>query len=314
MTMSRTLTLRLSLVLASAVAFACAATGLAQDAPKPKDEALDSLLEKLDEAKSREKDAKADPAKAADEKAKADPKKAEAAKPSGDVETKDKALDSLLEKLGETKDMPSPDDRPRGPGGKPDDANQPPPDGANKPKPDDLKGDTKKLDEHLEELTGRRPKKKGGDDGEGSGPLSKVIKEMREVEQRLGKPDTGEETRRKQTEIVRNLEQLIDQLRQQQGQSQGKKQLRMTMQKGQKPGQDQGEQPGAMAQGVGPSKPTKPTTKRSLVGDKSEWGHLPAEVRQELENASSEEGLPSKEELIRKYFLSLTKKTVSREE
>ena len=36
---------------------------------------------------------------------------------------------------------------------------------------------------------------------------------MREVEERLGKPDTGEETRKKQTEIVKNLEQLIEQMR-----------------------------------------------------------------------------------------------------
>ena len=29
---------------------------------------------------------------------------------------------------------------------------------------------------------------------------------MRDVEERLGKPDTGEETRKKQTEIVKNLD------------------------------------------------------------------------------------------------------------
>ena len=36
---------------------------------------------------------------------------------------------------------------------------------------------------------------------------------MRDVEQRLGQPDTGEETRKKQGEIVQDLESILKQLR-----------------------------------------------------------------------------------------------------
>jgi hypothetical protein len=313
--MSRTLALRLALTLASAVAWA--ATGLAQDADKPRNDALDSLLEKLEGAKDKETDKDKSPAEkpaATNAETKAKP---EAAKPSGEVETKDKALDSLLEKLGEVPDKPSPDDRPKGPGGPSDKPTPPSPGGDGKPKPeaDPLSGKAKDLDRHIEEeILGRKPKKKGQNDDEGSGPLGKIIKEMREVEERLGKPDTGEETRKKQAEIVKNLEQIIEQLRKQSNQQQGKKQLQLTMKPGQKPGSDPGQQEGANARGVGASKPAKPTGKRSMAGDKSEWGHLPPEIRQELENASSEDGLPSKEDLIRRYFLSLSKKTISREE
>src|SRR5262249_30818763 len=146
-------------------------------------------------------------------------------KRSGDVAPKDKALDSLLEKLGESKDLPSPDDRRGGTGSPPPPGDQPPGGKPEKSDPNTLTGKTKQLDEHLEELTGKRKKKKDEQDpAEGSGPLGQVIKEMREVEQRLGKPDTGEETRKKQQEIVKNLDSLIQQMRKSQSQSKSKRQ------------------------------------------------------------------------------------------
>ena len=63
-----------------------------------------------------------------------------------------------------------------------------------KPKDQGLQGKDKEIDEQLEEFAGKKRKKKDGEQEEGSGPLGEVIKEMRDVEQRLGKPDTGEET------------------------------------------------------------------------------------------------------------------------
>ena len=44
--------------------------------------------------------------------------------------------------------------------------------------------------------------------------MGQIIKEMRDVEQRLGKPDTGEDTQGKQKQIVKQLETLIEQMRQ----------------------------------------------------------------------------------------------------
>ena len=50
------------------------------------------------------------------------------------------------------------------------------------------------------------------------------------------------------------------------------------------------------------------------MGDKNEWGHLPPELRTQLENVSREEALPAREELIKRYYMSLNKKNRGREE
>src|SRR5262249_23257738 len=149
MTVTKLQTLSLAATLCGTVLFA--SFGLAQEREKPRDEALDSLLEKLDNAKA---------AAAAGDKEKGD-----AAKKPGEAAPTDKPLDSLLEKLGETPDAPSPDDRPKG-APKPGEDKAPGQPGKQKAEKDQLKGKAKDLDEHLEELTGRRPKKKDGD-GEG---------------------------------------------------------------------------------------------------------------------------------------------------
>jgi hypothetical protein len=137
---------------------------------------------------------------------------------------------------------------------------------------------------------------------------------MREVESRLGKPDTGEETRQKQAEIVKNLEQIIDQMRTMSGSSQSRAR-RLVMQKGQpKPGAPSGSMPGAEGGNAPHQRPARPDGKRPLVGDKDAWGHLPADLRQELENVSKEEPLPDKLELIRRYYLSVSQRKLSRKE
>ena len=328
-------TLALALSVAAFLAFATGESGInravAQDAGKPqKDAALDDLLRDIKDTKAKP-DAPVDKAKPAPDKPRPPapepakptaPKAAEkpqakasgATRPAADVAPKDKALDSLLEKLGETPDKPAPDER-RGAGG------MPPPDDKNDKKPADgprkptqeLTGKSKDLDEHLEELTGRRKKKKEGD--EGSGPLSDVIKEMRDVEQRLGKPDTGEETRKKQQQIVKNLETLIEQMRASSGQSQGKMKRQLAMKPGEQPGPNsQGQTPGTTGGNAPHTKPEKPTNKRSLAGGKDEWGHLPPELRQEMENVFREEFLPSREELIKRYYDSVARKAVKRGE
>jgi hypothetical protein len=317
--MSKMLTLSFAAALTSTLAWA--SLGLAQDTPKPKDDALDSLLEKLDEAKPPEpgrpapvkKEQKEEGSNSAAPKA-AKPTEGPAGKSKDEVDSKDQALDNLLEKLGETKDAPSPDERPKVAGGQPGDEPMPP-----KPQPDkkadEPTGKAKDLDQHLEELTGRRTKKKDRDqDGEGSGPLADVIKKMREVEQRLDKTDTGEETRQKQTEIVKNLETIIEQLRATSSKSQGKKKMQLAIKPSQPPGSRSGSTPGANSGHAPNQKPLKPTEKRALVNGKDEWGHLPPELRLELENVSKEAPLSSKEDLIRRYYLSVSKKSLSRAE
>jgi hypothetical protein len=334
------------------MAFAGAGPGArAQEPAQPKDEALDSLLEKLSSSSDgrgakAEKSAKAKGSKS-DKDAKAKGKssqKAEASrgsdskarsggasgsragaapsgkpaapKPGGSsaVSGKDKDLDDLLEKLGETKDAPTPDERPRGgPGGDADRQGRPParPGQAERNQP---AGKDKDLDQHLEELTGRR-RKRNGDDGQRTGKVGEIIKEMRDVEQKLGKPDTSEGTREEQKRIVKNIDTLIEEIRKSGGTMRGLV-FRRARQRGQQQsgGQQQGQTRGAQARGVGPSKPLQPTGKHANVGGKDIWGHLPAELRQEIENQTQEEALSAKKELVDRYYLSVGKGKLVREE
>lgn len=319
--MAKTLTRFLTLAALLAIPLPGDPAAFAQDAPAAKDDALDSLLKKLEEKdkdKAPKPSADSEAPKSGDgqsakEGPKTKPSDAGAAKPSGEVSGKDKELDSLLEKLGATEDKPSPDEkRPGGPGGEPKPGDMPPPDkpGDDKKESQSLKGKDKAVDEHLEELTGKRRKKNRGDDGD-NGPLSDVIKEMRDVEQRLSKPDTGEETRNKQIQIVKRIDTLIEQARSSSSQSQKKQKKNQPMKPGQQPGNSE-DQPGTNGGNAPFAKPQKPTDRRSLAGGKAEWGHLPPELRQEMDNVFNEDPLPSHEELIRRYYLSVSQKNLAR--
>jgi hypothetical protein len=295
----------------------CGVAATAQDPPAPKDDALDSLLKKVEE-KDNKAAGKAEPSPPAGEKDAKDPAKAKPGSPSGgkpgsDVSGKDKALDSLLEKYGATEDKPAPEERRPSPGGagEPKPGEKPSPDkpGQEKKGGEALSGKSRQLDEHLEELTGKRRKKNRRDEEE-NGPLSEVIKEMREVEQRLGKPDTGEETRQKQVQIVKRLQTLIEQARSQSSQSRSRQRRTMAMKPGEQPGPQ--DQPGNNSGQAPFAKPQKPPTRHSLAGGRDEWGHLPPELRQEMDNVFKEDPLPAHEELIRRYYLSLTQKKLSR--
>lgn len=288
----------------------CSASARAQEPAK--DDALDKLLEKLDKPKAGD-DAKPGETKpAADQEKKADTgKKPEPKKEKDELESKDKDLDSLLEKLGETEDAPSAKGKPQ-PG--------PTPGGPRPKRPGDdttggLKGQTKDLDEHLEELTGRKKKKRDQQNQQkpqdGGGPLTEAIKKMEEVEKRLSKTDTGEATRKTQEQIVKQLDTILEQLRQSSSQSQSRSTSRRIQQAGNKngsmPGQDQNQ--GNAAAGVGPSKSLRPNGKSSLANSKDTWGDLPPHLREEMENVFKEEMLPAKRLLIERYYLSLTKKS-----
>jgi hypothetical protein len=319
-----------------------------QEGGKTKDEALDSLIEKLanpgdkppsksdkkvepskeestrtakpgtpgsqGQAKTKSKDspgATASKEKAAKGSA-GQTAKPPTVKPKGSeaVPTKDQELDSFLEKLGETKDAPTPEDHPRNssPGG------QPPkqPSGAEKPDRAKLGGKDKDLDERLEEYTGKK-KKRSASDEQRSGPVGEIIKEMRDVEQRLNKPDTSEDTRNKQKQIVRKIDTLIEQVKKS-GSSAGRLMLRRVRQPGgQQPGQP-GDQQGALARGAGPMKPAKAVSQHSTAGGKDIWGHLPADLKYVMEASFREQPLHAKAEIISRYFLSVAKGKPVREE
>ena len=226
-----------------------------------------------------------------------------------DVAAEDQAIDDLLEKLGATKDEPTAEDRPKQPGG----GGEKPPGEPDRRDPG-LSDKDKLIDERLEELTGRKRKRNQDDRrrGESSGPMGQIVKEMRDIEERLGKPDTGADTQGKQKEIVKRLETLIQQIRQSgSGSGKGMKEIR---QAGNKPGSQPGDQPGANAGGAPMSKPTRPTDKHAIAGGKDAWGHLPPELRQEIDNLFKEDSLPAAQELIRRYYLSVSRKKLVRGE
>jgi hypothetical protein len=187
-----------------------------------------------------------------------------------------------------------------------------------KPKPSDLTGQDKDLDERLSGAAKKKQQQQRKQQGQGQGqgqkeedgPLGDLIKQMRDVEERLGQPDTGEETRKKQTQIVKRLEGLIEQARMMKTQRQVMRSIRA----GNQPGQQQGQQQGALAGGVPPSKPLDPKTPKSLLAVKEPWGHLPPALRDEMNNIFNEQLLPSREDLIKRYYLSVSQKNLSRGE
>jgi hypothetical protein len=299
-----------------------ASTALAQD--KPQDEGLERLLEKL-EAKDKDKDKdkpaaekpkdkESSPAEKAKDKPAGPAAPADKPKTPAPVAPKDQELDKLLEGLGQTKETPAADDKK--PGGAGSDEPKPPTPKDGQAKPDPLKGEEKDLDQELERITGKKQKPKNQRERkseEETGPLGEVIKEMRDVEERLGQPDTGEETRKKQTEIVKNLDQLIEQMKNAPTSAQAMKMIRA----GKKPGEQgpRGEQPGAMAAGAPQTKADKP--KQPPIPDdlaKKIWGELPAQLRGEMNNVMNEHFLPTKADLIKLYYLSLGNKNSNRED
>jgi hypothetical protein len=308
----------LALTAALALGFGLGGPARGQEPAKPHDEALDSLIEKLgQEPKDQPKiDAGKDDKPVGD----AEKPKAEAGKPKtgdggGDVSSEDRAVDDLLEKLGATKDEPTAEDRSKQPGGGGEKPPGEPGQGGGGGKNDPgLTGEDRQIDEQLEELSGRKRKRNQSDrrQSEASGPMGKIVKEMRDIEERLGKPDTGDDTQGKQKEIVKQLETLIEQIRQ--SSSQGGKAMKEIRQAGTKPGEQPGDQPGANAVGAPLSKPAKPTDKHVLAGGKDAWGHLPPELRQEIDNLFKEDSLPAREELIRRYYLSVSRKILVRGE
>lgn len=306
-------------ILAFVLAAALPGAAPGQEAKPEPDDALDALIEKLGEPAQDQaaKTAKPKDAKPKTEKAKKTespaPRRDGAEKPRvdqpkaapGQVPANDQELDSLLEKLGETKDAPqAADSQPRG-------GTPPPGEPAAKPKPEAVGGKDKEIDQRLEEYTGRKRKRK--DDGqERTGAVGEMIKEMRDVEKRLSQPDTSEPTRSRQKQIVKRIDEMIEQARQS-----GSMQRQMTMRKVRQPGNPQGQegnQPGAQARGAPPMKPARPTTTHANSGGKDVWGHLPAELRQIMENSFKETDLPAKAEIISRYFLSVGKGRLNRED
>ncbi|HWE36361.1 MAG TPA: hypothetical protein VG406_07285 [Isosphaeraceae bacterium] len=294
-------------LLVAALGWAPSAFG--RDDPKPDD--LEKILDKIEGKKADKKDddKKAEPKK--DDAKKDGDKKAESKKDApkteeGKVDSKDEDVDDILKGLGGGKDAPAtegPASQPEGPKPKADTA---------QPKPED-----KPIDEELERLQGKikkKPPQQQGGGGQRQGPLDEVIKKMRDVEKRLGQPDTGEKTREEQQQIVSELDKYLERLRQQRMTSQSRTQR---VARGNSPGQNNsnpGNNPGRGDNQTIRPKPPKQKPKGPVLTDKNIWGQLPEMLREEMNNVFKEEPLPEKFEMVRRYYDAVAKKALKKEQ
>jgi hypothetical protein len=184
-------------------------------------------------------------------------------------------------------------------------------------------------DRLIKELTDQAKEQAGN-------PLDAIVERMRAAQQKLQQTETDKDTRDLQTQIVKDLDALIEQL----------KNAKSTPQK---PNQDQQPPPmGGNDQNVSPRGQGQPKPQNSLKqsggpdkksmqpagssqGEKSKqsanqnqgqprtpeeeaareklakdvWGHLPPALRQQLLNVYSEKFLPKYDDLVRKYYEAL---------
>lgn len=151
--------------------------------------------------------------------------------------------------------------------------------------------------------------------------LFEIARQMRAVENLIGKADSGTETRQLQGEIVTSLDDLIRQARQRSRQaspSQANPQASVRQQVQQpppkpEPSSDNHQQNSDEENGEEPEEPDKPETRRPDMDQmkqliKSVWGNLPEKERERMLEWVGEEFLPKYELLIEKYFQRLTER------
>lgn len=154
-------------------------------------------------------------------------------------------------------------------------------------------------------------------------PLERVDQRMRDVQGRLAKFDSGDETQTIQREIVGDLESLIEQIKKggncptcgaAQCNKHGKqKRSTANQQSGQqasKPNQANEPKEGQVTAGPGTVSDDQKAAGTRLV--RAVWGHLPEKLREEMQQASQDTGLPKYRPLIELYFRSIAEHSESR--
>lgn len=171
--------------------------------------------------------------------------------------------------------------------------------------------------------------------------LERAIAGMREAQKQIDAQDTGESTQEIQTQVVKDLEQLIDAIKNAQSQpnnqQQSKKKKKLNLkQEQQKLMQEQlnpansskQEQEGSEAENAkkaGQPKDGGDSTEqiqrqktldaeraRRQQLSKDVWGHLPPALRDKLLNVYSDKYLPKYEDLVRRYYESLAERNRKR--
>jgi hypothetical protein len=184
-------------------------------------------------------------------------------------------------------------------------------------RPADKPADNPELDEELMRELGEV-----GEEGvDEADRLVRLAHTMREVEERLSRSKSDNQTRELQSKIVADLDQMIQEAlkrarrSQSQSQSSSSDQQKSQRSKVSQPGQPQ---QGKQGQEHQDQQPASDSTER-LAADqvarpdprevrdviKHLWGHLPAREREMMLNASIEQFLPKYELLIEQYFRRL---------
>ncbi len=152
---------------------------------------------------------------------------------------------------------------------------------------------------------------------EDENPLMDIGRRMREVQALISRANSGEETQRRQQEIVDQLGALIEQARRSGGKSQptdnGSRQPTARQPVDQpkaQPGDGQRKQGSQPAQ-TADAKPGQTGAKRPDMGQmrgvlKRLWGQLPQRAREQMLQLPVEQFLPKYEMMIEQYFRSLT--------
>ena len=135
-------------------------------------------------------------------------------------------------------------------------------------------------------------------------PLAILGERMRDVQRRIARRDTSDETQTLQRQIQDDLAALIEQARQQAAAAG-------------KPGSGQGQLAGSSGGNPTPA-PPRDTTNRLEQGTKVPvetadvqdlirrfWGHLPDKLREQMQSSLSEQFLPKYERLIEDYYRRL---------
>lgn len=219
---------------------------------------------------------------------------AEPAPPAAKLSTDDMLRNSLDNELLKGLDVPSPPKAAPASTAKPADG------------PADAASD---LDEQLLEQLAA-----GEDVGQESpDPLVSIGRRMRLAEALISRQVTTQKTQRVQQQVIEDLDRLIEQMKKQCQGGQGNS--KSAKKSGAKPGQ---KGRAGSGENLGANQPAKESTDRTdrKTSDREElarlremlkqiWGHLPPQIRDQMQSSSIEEFLPKYEKLIEEYYSRL---------
>jgi hypothetical protein len=153
--------------------------------------------------------------------------------------------------------------------------------------------------------------------------LSRLAKSFRAAEERLAKSDAGEGTQQVQRDIMKDLQELMrqagakDQQEQREGgrsagsRQQPSRQMRANKSgaQGSQAGREQSRAEQALkSKGIGEGESQNNKRERIAELYKDVWGHLPATLRQGIEQYSQEQFMPKYEELLKQYYTTIAEK------